>query len=531
MNIWVVSREYAGIAEAGGVKNVSCSLSESLVRLGHNVTLFIPLYGCTDLSEVENFSCFWKKPVTLDLPGGSVTVSFAHGIMKGVNIVLVCHKSFSVKRAVYTYTSEDEEENPAHRKGHGHEDVNFLNTLFQKAVACYGSLCQFEERPEVIHSQDAACAMVSVYVDSLRNSDSVFARAYKNTKFCVTIHNAGPGYHHQFNSLEEARNFTGLPDSILEKGLNGGCVEPFLLAALCSAVTTVSPEYAMEIAESKTDTAGLSEGYGRLGTRIIGITNGIDFERYNPSDTRKSLLPYAFNPRVRDLEGKYECRRVFLKEFASRERAGTRYNVDAKDPTNFLEQYGWLDEGDDSQLVYISYHGRVVYQKGIDVMAEASEKLLAVDPDVRFIFAGQGSIEQENALKNLAEKYAGKCVYLKGYDRYEARLCVAAGDFSLHPSYFEPCGLEDFIAQSFGTIPVAHATGGLCKIIDDETGFLYKPNTGSELGKTLLSIVQIMHSAGRGIFKPMISYASKYVHQTYSWDKVAFQYEKLYSEI
>ncbi|MBP5436723.1 MAG: glycogen/starch synthase, partial [Treponema sp.] len=42
MNIWVVSREYAGIAEAGGVKNVACSLSESLVKAGHSVTLFIP---------------------------------------------------------------------------------------------------------------------------------------------------------------------------------------------------------------------------------------------------------------------------------------------------------------------------------------------------------------------------------------------------------------------------------------------------------------------------------------------------------
>ena len=30
--IWIVSREYAGIAEAGGVKNVTTSLAENLVK-------------------------------------------------------------------------------------------------------------------------------------------------------------------------------------------------------------------------------------------------------------------------------------------------------------------------------------------------------------------------------------------------------------------------------------------------------------------------------------------------------------------
>ena len=33
-SLWLISREYAGIAEAGGVKNVACSLCEGLVRRG-----------------------------------------------------------------------------------------------------------------------------------------------------------------------------------------------------------------------------------------------------------------------------------------------------------------------------------------------------------------------------------------------------------------------------------------------------------------------------------------------------------------
>ena len=76
LNIWLVSREYAGIAEAGGVKNVACSLAESLLHLGHKICVFIPLYGCTDLSRVENFSETWRDSVSFDINGISTEVFF-----------------------------------------------------------------------------------------------------------------------------------------------------------------------------------------------------------------------------------------------------------------------------------------------------------------------------------------------------------------------------------------------------------------------------------------------------------------------
>ena len=44
-SIWVVSREYAGFAEAGGVKNVVKSLAEAAADSGFAVTVFLPHYG------------------------------------------------------------------------------------------------------------------------------------------------------------------------------------------------------------------------------------------------------------------------------------------------------------------------------------------------------------------------------------------------------------------------------------------------------------------------------------------------------
>ena len=103
MNIWLVSREYVGIAEAGGVKNVTTSLCESLARRGHDVTVFLPCYGCTDLShvhlnDVETDDSFARVFVR----DSEEEVNFLSGTIGGVNIVFVQHDSFAQKRAVYT---------------------------------------------------------------------------------------------------------------------------------------------------------------------------------------------------------------------------------------------------------------------------------------------------------------------------------------------------------------------------------------------------------------------------------------------
>ena len=525
MNIWMVTREYAGVAEAGGVKNVSCSLSETLVFLGHRVTVFIPMYGCTDISGLEDYCARCTKSIMVAACNGLHRVLFSRGMLNGVEIVLVKNECFSSKRAVYTYTKAEESEDPSHRHGNGHLDSLLMNTIFQKAVVEYGLIGKNDSPPDIVHCQDAAAAMVPTFIDFERSQSPKAKKVYGETKCLVTIHNAGPGYHHEFHSLDEAAWYTGLPHSILVHGLNGACVEPFLLAEKTACLTTVSPQYAEEILSDQTDTAGLSRVFKERGSKIIGITNGIDISRYTPTDPKASLLPYRYNPETGDLAGKYRCRDFLLEKYAC-EKAVDCGGI--KD----IETYGYLKEDSERELVYIAYHGRVVWQKGITVLTEAADRILEKNLPVRFIFIGQGQPELERELLRVALKYEGRCIYFHGYDRFLSRLCMASADLAIFPSYFEPCGLEDLIAQIFGTIPVAHATGGLCKIVDDETGFLYKKNCPEELESILVPLIEIKSRAGADVFSKMISHTASNVRKEFSWKQVTqSRYIPLYESL
>ncbi len=505
--VWYVAREYAGIAEAGGVKNVSCSLAEGMAAQGYSVTVFIPAYGCVTISGELLYQD------VIEAAGESHSIYFKKTSINGVRIVLVDGAVFRDKQAVYVYTAEEARRLPGDPRGRGHFDADIMNVLLQKAVLRFS--CLSGEIPSIIHGQDAHTALLPAFM----RTDEAYASRFSKTLAPVTIHNAGPGYRQGYPGILRARHITGLPESVLSFGACNGMVEPLLLAGQFGLLTTVSPWYAEEITSEQVNdyTEGLSRELSSRGIEIEGITNGLDFSRYDPSDTSISLLPFSFDPLMGDLSGKYKCRSWFLDFLKTDDLSSVS-----------LEKFGFYEPSDEG--VFFSYHGRIAWQKGLDVFEQAAKLVLDHLPQARFFVLGQGDPVLEAALIRMSMRYAGRFVYLRGYERSWARLVVAASDFLVLPSAFEPCGLEDFIGQTYGTIPVAHAVGGLQKIIDGRTGFLYggskTVSDANALASLLLEISEPMIGNGScgcasvPRYKQMIQDAASYIREHYSWDKI-----------
>lgn len=483
MRIAIVSREYGGIVEAGGVKNVTRSLCESLRNEGNEVFVFLPVYDCTDL----------ESPYLKSSSAENISFEFIE------DPVFLC------KKGVYTYTKEEELSDPSHKAGCGHIDSVEEDILFQRLAL--KRILSLKNKDgiffDAVHCQDAATSLVPVF--ALENELEDVKNYFSKVKFFVTIHNAGASYRHSIFGFENAVSKTGLPCDVIKKGFfpEENCFEPFALASFYSVLTTVSPAYAEFLECSESDC--LTKFFKSSKVKIEGITNGIDFEEYNPENPEKSLLPFSFNPSDSDFSGKLNCRKNFFALY-----------------WNNLLSYSESDP-------VICFHGRLVCQKGVDLLFDCVPFLVTNKPNIRILVMGQGESELENRGHILSAQFPQNFWFFNGYEKALSRLMIAASDFMILPSRFEPCGLEDFIAQIFATIPIAHKTGGLQKIRNNETGFLYEPNESSEIERVILKKINEKESNPQSYLK-MKKTAFDNVRFTYSWKKIVKKYIEIYKK-
>ena len=532
-SIWVVSREYAGFAEAGGVKNVVKSLAEAAADYGFAVTVFLPRYG--------NNSEFWDNctgEVNIRVGDLLHSVRYFELFRKNIRFIFIDSGIFTEKKDIYTYCAEELDyfreklHRPDLKKGDGYIDSHEMNVLFQKAVYCYG--LRSHTAPHVLHCHDAHTALLPAFIAARCTG----RRLFRHTRSLITIHNAGDGYRQTLSSFEYAAHLTDLPHKVLEYGRVDDTVEPFLVGSAFADLTTVSPWYAKQLISPEHSPYSylFSKSLAEKHIHITGITNGIDFAAYNPCEPKRSGLPFAFDVQKKQFEGKYACRSFLLGNLQAQTCTAPLYDG--------IQQYGNMSIQEENRTLYLMYHGRFVRQKGVDVLLKAIPHILEHSPNLRFIVMGQGNPELEAEAIALAAALPGKFVYCKGYNRKAARLITAAADFIVLPSLFEPCGLEDLIAQVYGTIPIANAQGGLQKIINGKTGFLYTLPAGEEqntdihigtLTDTVLKQTEYFFANDKAklvditYFKNIILQAYTALHREFSWKHIfAEQYLKLY---
>jgi starch synthase len=168
--------------------------------------------------------------------------------------------------------------------------------------------------------------------------------------------------------------------------------------------------------------------------KSVGILNGIDADVWNPStDT------------------------MITKNFSEKTvEAGKKANKLA-----LCEKFGL---NPDKPLV--AFIGRLVYQKGADIMAGIFDRALDAN-DINGLVLGSGDPHAEFLLNELKEKYPDRYNTFIGYDEELSHLIYAGADFLIMPSRFEPCGLNQLYALRYGTVPVVRTTGGLKDTVKD----------------------------------------------------------------
>ena len=518
--IWMVSREYEGLAGAGGVKDVCRQSAEAFAKSGHQVHVVLPCYGFLDPGQKG----FTRKSTAFAVDMPYVGVERREQLfvwekeMAGVRLYLLDGERFREKNDVYTYTAADEKKNPFNRQGTGHFDYFATNVLLQKGTI--DLIINSGSRPDIIHCHDGHTALLPAMIREIEG----FRHYFRRTGCVVTIHNAGQGYHQEVDDLPFAQTISGLPQSVIYGNLLNGKFDPLLAAAAYAVLNTVSENYARELQETEQDslTGWLGHKLLTRGVKLRGITNGINPADFDPRHPEKLGLAAAYDPWRGDLKGKKICRSQLLETIG---KAVANPGL----PNKNILQAGGLEDRPDQPL--FCFVGRLTSQKGVDKLVDALESLMPLDDGFQVVILGTGTKDIENSLIRLTglPGNKGRIAVLRGYDPVLANQVYAAGDFFLIPSQYEPCGLTDFIAQLFANLPVVHHTGGLVKVEDGVNGFAYADHSSAALMGAMQKAINTFRTDYKQI-KAMQKKALAIIGERYTWDAVNRQYLDLYRQ-
>ncbi|HEU4400602.1 MAG TPA: glycogen synthase, partial [Candidatus Polarisedimenticolia bacterium] len=366
-------------------------------------------------------------------------------------------------------------------------------TLLSRAVCEYAARAQTP--PDVLHVHDWHTALVPLFARY-----AVFFRRRPAT--VLTLHNVG--YQGRFGA-EEA-DWLSLGGAALREVLRPEGIEDhgginLLKAGVAYAdrITTVSPTYGREILTPEGG-FGLDALLLRRSADLVGILNGADYDTWSPSSDPH--LPRPFGPA--SLEGKAAARRALHESFHLAP----------------------------SERPLLGVVGRLVHQKGIDVLAGAIPRLVEAGADLVVLGSGERSIVE--VLERACADHSGRVALRVGYDERLSHLLVAGCDLVLVPSRYEPCGLVQMHAMRYGTIPVVHRTGGLADTVRDEGE---SPGAGTGFVFSGLTVENVARSVGRALAlrrdapDAWRALQLRAMAQDFSWGLAARRYVDLYRGI
>ena len=409
MRILQVSAELFPLLKTGGLADVAGALPPALAAAGQDVRVLLPgfpaiLEGLGATAEVATFHAPWGEPATL-----------RRGLIGDIPAYAIDAP------ALY-----DRPGNPYERPDRQPYDDNHRRfALLGWAASLLARGLDPAWQPEVVHAHDWHAAMAPAYMAFAPGGGPHIASVF-------TVHNLA------YQGLFAPWHFggLGLPDAAFDvNGLEYHGQGSFMKAGLYFAnrLTTVSPTYAREI-QTPEQGCGLDGLLRSRSGALTGILNGVDDAVWNPA--ADALLPQTYD--VRRPAGKAQCKAALQQELGL-----------AVDP-------------DAPLFVLVS---RLTEQKGLHLVLGGLDALLAQGGQLALLGSGDGWLEAAFRQRAAAAPQAVSATI--GYSEALAHRLFGAGDVTLVPSMYEPCGLTQMYGLKYGALPLVHRVGGLADTVVD----------------------------------------------------------------
>ncbi len=484
LSIVHVTSEYAPLVRIGGRADMVGGLAREQAKRGHHVIVALPHYAAITLPPDVT-----RRPLGgVDVPWGMgrerATFEVIETSATEPRLLLVGHagaRGFYARPGIY--------DDPETGAAYGDNAERFL--FFARAAL--EGLKRLGERVHVLHAHDHQAAWAPCFV----RSHDAGAPPFANVATVFTIHNLG--YQGLYDSWVLA--LAGFaPDQFFP-----GAVFEFwgrvnfmkIGIAFADRITTVSPRHAREIQTTPEFGFGLEGLLGRRAADLTGVLNGIE-DGWSP----------ATDPWI---ARQYDASCLALK-------AQSRAALAAE--CGFDVPAAW-------PLVGIS--AGLEEQKGWDLVVQAAAELLQME--ARFVFMGRGQARYRDELRALADAHPDRVFFKEARDQGFLHRMLAGCDLLLVPSRFEPCGLNQMIAQRYGTPPLVHAIGGLADSVEEfdpltgtGTGFRFDSFASPDLVAALRHALALSRQA-----ELWSKLQTRAMARDFSWGARAAEYDAIYS--
>ena len=381
--------------------------------------------------------------------------------------------------------------------GHGYWDE--FERFLAVQIAVLDTLTRWDLQPDVLHCHDHHTALIPFMAQQC----AAF-KGLSSTPSIITVHNAE--YH---GNQDMGKRFL-LPDF---DGFNAGLLEwagelnPLACGLRCAwKISTVSPSYMEELRVSSN---GLEFLFKMEAGKSIGILNGIDPEVWNPATDTYLDQHYTLKGSTKEHS---TCFDVTEGKAYHKHALCLEYKLDLDRPL-------------------FAFIGRLVDQKGADLLAAVIRGLHEQGKELNFTLLGTGDPRLEAVFRQLDEEYVGYFNAKLAYNEALARQMYAGADFMIMPSRVEPCGLNQLYAMRYGTIPIVRSVGGLKDSVPDISnsnglGIQFDSFSYEALEQAILRASELYTDQNA-----IHSLRERIMLQDHSWQKVTKEYNELYVEL
>jgi starch synthase len=475
MRVLFVASEASPFIKTGGLGDVAGALPKALAQKGADVRVVIPKYK--EINWEVRDKLRFVKWFNVRVGWREEFCGVWEFFFNGVNYYVLDNERYFNRDEAYGFYDDAER-----------------FAFFDRAVL--DMLRQIDWQPDLIHCNDWQTGMLPVLLKFEYKKNDMF---YWNIKCVYSIHNIA------FQGVFDPQILPELFGFDMEL-YNNTCLKfddgvSFMKGGLyySDIITTVSNTYAYEIQTpeygERLDGVLRDRSYA-----LRGITNGIDYDEFDPKTDRYIKCNYDLNS--------------FKDKIINK--------------TELQKELGLTVDKNIPMLAMVT---RLTNQKGIDLLVNISDKLL--QQNVQLVILGTGDKHYEDHFKGLAYRYVNKVSANIRFDNSLANKIYAASDMFLMPSLFEPCGLGQLIALRYGSIPVVRETGGLKDTITayneytgEGNGFSFQNYNSEEL----YNIIQY----ALWIYKDKIKWNNliqNAMNSDNSWNKSAQVYLNLYREL